>query len=555
MEKTELQLTIRCKNDGKTYQIADGSSLLDVGNVVKPELAFPVVSAKVNNVARGLDFRLFNNADVEFFDITDRAGMRTYTRSLLFVVAKAVEDLYDGVHLGVDAPISNGYYLSLRHADNVEVCLADIRRRVDEIIAADIPFRRVVAPTDEAIKVFEKAGMNSKVKLLRSIGDLYTIYYMLDGYPGYYFSEMCPSTGYISLYGLEKYHDGLLLRLPDPDRKGQLKPMVRQEKMLAVFEENHNWQDLGCLRTVGELNEACARGYTTDVINVSEALQEKKICHVAEAIQARNTVRLVLISGPSSSGKTTFSKRLSVQLMACGMRPFPISMDEYFVPRVDTPLDENGNYDFESIYALNLPLLADHLHRLFDGQEVELPHYDFQTGQSVASGKRVKLRPNDVLIMEGIHALNPKLTETIDAALKYKVYVSALTSIQLDDHNYIPTTDNRLLRRIVRDHKYRGYSATDTIRRWPSVMAGEQKWIFPYQEEADAMFNSALLFELAGLRDLALPLLEMVPQNVPEYAEAHRLRKFLRFINPISTKDLPPISLLREFLGGSSFKY
>ncbi len=548
-------LTIKCINDGKDHTIAEGSSLLDVCRMVKPQLRSAVVSAKVNTVARGLDYRLYHNSDVEFLDISHKSGMRTYTRTLLFILSKAVADLYDGVQVSMEATISNGYYVNLRHTENATISIADIKARMDSLIAADLPFERVECHTDEAIEVFKKAGLNSKATLLKSINKLYTTYYTLDGYPGYYFSHMCPTTGYITLYGIERYHDGLLLRLPDPDNPGELQPMVRQDKMLEVFNEHHRWQELGHLRTVGELNELCAKGHHVEVINVSEALQEKKICHIAEAIEAKSTVRLVLIAGPSSSGKTTFSKRLSIQLMACGLRPCPISMDEYFLPRVKTPKDADGNYDFESIDALNLPLLASHLEQLFEGKEVELPHYDFMTGESVASGKKLRLSPKDVLVMEGIHALNPRLTETIPAALKYKVYVSALTTILLDDHNYIPTNDNRLLRRIVRDYKYRGYSALETIRRWPSVTAGEKKWIFPFQEEADVMFNSALLFELAGLRSQALPLLDMVPEDVPEYAEAFRLSKFLNYINPISISELPQTSLLREFMGGSSFKY
>ena len=548
-------LKVRCINNGNTYEVPEGCSLQELCDIVKPNLRFAPVSAKVNNVSQGLNVRLFYNSDVEFVDITNRSGMRTYTRTLLFVLAKAVEERYRGVHISVEAPISNGYYINLRHADDVAIDVTEICKRIDDIIAKDIPLEKIVCPTDQAIEVFEQAGMKSKVKLLRTIGSLYTTYFTLDGYPGYYFGDMCPSTKFITLYGLEKYHEGLLLRLPDPERVGELKPVIKQEKMLEVFNENHRWQDLGCLRTVGELNEACANGHTNDVINVSEALQEKKICHIAEAIQAKKSVKLVLISGPSSSGKTTFSKRLSVQLMACGLRPCPISMDEYFLPREQTPKDENGNYDFESIDALNLPLLTEHLASLFAGQEVELPHFDFQSGKSLKSGKKLKLEQNDILIMEGIHALNPKLTSSLDNSFKFKIYVSALTTIQLDDQNYISTTDNRLLRRIVRDYKYRGYSAVDTIRRWPDVGRGEHKWIFPYQEEADVMFNSALLFELAGLRTQALPLLEMVPENCPEYSEAYRLRKFLAYINPIGIKSLPPISLLREFMGGSSFKY
>lgn len=548
-------LTVRCVNNGKKIEIAEGCKLSELLEKADVDLKYRAMAARVNNVSRGLDFRLYNNADVEFLDICSSSGMRTYMRTLLFVVAKAVEDLYEGVHVSVEAPISNGYYLNLRHAENFQVDIDQIRKRMDEIIAQDIPFKREVCPTQDAIKVFEAAGMRSKVKLLKSISSLYTTYYTLDGYPGYFFSNMCPSTGYISLYGIEPYHDGLMLRLPDPEHEGELKPVVNQDKMLSVFAENHRWQDLGCLRTVGELNEVCAKGFTNDVINVSEALQEKRICHIAEDIHDRGTVRLVLIAGPSSSGKTTFSKRLGVQLMACGLRPLAISMDDYFLPRKDTPKGPDGNPDFESIFALNLPLLADHMERLFRGEEVELPRYDFHTGDSLMSGNTIKMQPKDVLIMEGIHALNPKLTETLAPETKYRIYVSALTTLQLDDQNYIPTTDNRLLRRIVRDYKYRGYSARDTISQWPKVTAGEHKWIFPFQEEADAMFNSALLFELACLRIQALPLLEMVPENCKEYAEAHRLAKFLKYINPINIDTLSPTSLLREFMGGSSFSY
>lgn len=548
------KLTIRCGNDGQTYEVAEGISLLELCNTVKPELRFRAVSAKVNNVARGLNRRIYNNADVTFLDITDPSGLRTYTRTLLFILNKAVSKLYDGCHISVEAPVSNGFFVYLRHSDDHQIDVDAIKTAMDDIISSDIPFERVVCPTGEAIRLFEQQGMMSKAKLLRTSGTLYTTYYTLDGFPDYYYSDLCPSSGWIDLYGLEACRDGVLLRLPDPEVAGELRPFVKQEKMLDVFKEHRIWQFIGGIRTIGDLNEICAEGYTNEVINVSEALQEKKVCHIAEEIEARKTVRLVLISGPSSSGKTTFSKRLSVQLMVCGIRPYAFSMDDYFVPRTQTPRDADGNYDYESVDALNLPLLADHLQRLFAGEEVELPRYDFKTGESGPSGKRLKLGPKDVLIMEGIHALNPKLTAQLDDALKYKVYVSALTSIQLDNQNYISTRDNRLLRRIVRDYKYRGYSAADTIGRWSSVAKGENKWIFPFQEEADAMFNSALLFELALLRVQALPLLEMVPENLPEYAEAYRLRKFLKYINPIVIEALPPTSLLREFLGGSSFR-
>lgn len=551
-----MDISIRCINDHKVYTTREGISLLDLCRQLAPSKEKVFVSAKVNNVNRGLDYRVYNNSDVEFLDISSTLGMAVYTRTLLFVLSKAVASLYPGVHLSVEAPISNGYYIYLRKPEgsDIHTNVQDIRREMDKIISKDIPFQRVVCPTDQAIALFDRHGMQSKSTLLRTTGRLYTTYYLLEDYPDYYYSALCPSTGYIRLYGLENYHDGLLLRLPDPASPDKLKPHLRQDKMLEVFNEHHRWQDLGCLRTIGEMNEYCAKGYTNDLINVSEALQERKICHIAEDIAGRKA-KLVLIAGPSSSGKTTFSKRLSVQLMTCGIRPRPISLDDYFLPRVQTPKDAEGNYDYESIDALNLPLLYDQMHRLFEGEEVELPKYDFQSGESLPSGTRLKLAANDVLVIEGIHALNPKLTKKVPAELKYKVYVSALTTIQLDDHNYIPTSDNRLLRRIVRDYKFRGYSAQQTISRWPSVQAGERKWIFPFQENVDVMFNSALLFELAGLRTQALPLLEMVPENVPEYAEAYRLRKFLGYINPIKITGLPQDSLLREFLGGSSFHY
>lgn len=551
---TEI-LKIRCTNDGKCYRIAEGTSLLEMSRTVSLPGLGRIVAAKVNNAPRGLDYRLFNNADVEFADISASYGMRTYVRTLTFILGKAISNLYEGVSFSVEAPVSNGYYINLRGTEGIRTDAADIRREMEAIIARDLPFKRIVCPTDEAIEVFQRHGMDSKVKLLRSIGRLYTEYYTLDDYPDNYYGALCPSTGFIFLFGLENYSEGLLLRLPDPNNAGELKPMVRQDKMLEIFNEHHRWQDLGCLRTIGEMNELCAKGYANMLINVSEALQEKKICHIAENIEARKQVKLVLVAGPSSSGKTTFSKRLSVQLMTCGLRPRALSLDDYFLPRVQTPLDENGEYNYETIEALNLSLLAEQLQQLFDGNEVELPRYDFQLGESVRSGNRMKLEPNDILVIEGIHALNPRLTAAIDEKYKYKVYVSALTTIQLDDHNYISTSDNRLLRRIVRDSKFRASSAADTIARWPSVRAGEEEWIFPFQENVDAMFNSALLFELATLRTQALPLLEMVPEKTPEYAEASRLRKFLHYINPIDITALPQDSLLREFLGGSSFHY
>ncbi|MBP5629084.1 MAG: nucleoside kinase [Bacteroidaceae bacterium] len=550
-----MKITIRCINDGKSYQVSEGASLLDIGHQIMPDKMSEIVVGKVNNRVAGLTARVYNNSDIEFSGIASPYGMRTYTRTLLFILSKAVGNLYKGVSVSVEAPISNGYYICLRHSHGRLVDSADVRKEMDKLIAQNLPFVQQRKPADEVIAMYERAGMTSKVKLLRSTGRLYTTYYTLDGYPDNYYGALCPSTGYIKLYGLENYYDGLLLRLPDPAVPNKLKPAIKQEKMLEVFNTYHRLQELGGVRTIGDLNEVCAQGYTNDVINVWEAFQERQICHMAEDIVAKRTIKMVLVAGPSSSGKTTFSKRLSVQLMTCGYKPVPISLDDYFVPRAQTPRDEKGDYDYETIEALNLPLLAEQLQQLFEGKEVELPRYDFVTGESVPSGKHLKLLPHDIVVIEGIHALNPRLTETIDDLYKYKIYVSALTTIQLDNHNYISPSDNRLMRRIVRDAQFRGSSAMDTIRRWPSVRAGERKWIIPFQENVDVMFNSALVYELASLRSQVMPLLEMVPENEPEYYEAFRLLKLLRYINPIKIFGTPQPSLLREFLGGSTFKY
>ena len=424
---------------------------------------------------------------------------------------------------------------------------------MQEIIDAKLPLRRHECTTEEAIKVFE--GRESKVKLLRSTGSLYTTYYDIDGYKDYYYGSLLTNTSQLKLFGLEKYFDGLLLRIPSLKDPGQLGELIHQDKMFDIFKEHHHWQDILGLRTIGDLNEAVDKGMTTDLINLSEALQEKKIAHIADEIAARKKVKMVLIAGPSSSGKTTSCKRLSIQLLTNGIKPIAISLDDYFVDREHTPKDENGEYDYESLYALNIPLLNQQMNDLFNGMEIELPKYNFQTGRSEKSGKKLKMHENDVLVVEGIHALNPELTAQIPDEQIFRVYASAFTTILLDSHNYVPTTDNRLLRRIIRDYKYRGVNAMETIHRWPSVRAGENKWIFPFQENADAMFNTAMIFELAVIKQQAVPLLEQVPENCDEYSEAYRLLKFLKYIKPITNRQVPPTSLLREFLGGSSFKY
>lgn len=553
-------LQIYCKNNNSTREFPEGSSLLDIYNGFNLAMPYGPVSAKVNNKVESLDFRVYYNKDIEFLDITSSSGMRTYVRSLFFILVKAVEELYPQGSISLEHPISKGYFCKL-HIDRT-IGLDDVQRikqKIQEIIAADIPYTRTESHTEEVVRLFEKRGMMDKARLLDTYGQLYSYYYQLGDTVDCYYSSLVPSTGYIRLFDIVKYYDGLLLRIPSRENPTKLEEVVKQEKMLEVFQEYHRWNQILGISTVGDLNVACNHGHATDLINVSEALQEKKIAQIADEITHRNQdgkrVKLVLISGPSSSGKTTFSKRLSIQLMTNGLKPYPISLDDYFVNRNDTPLDENGKHDFESLYAVDLPFFEEQLTTLLNGGEVELPRYNFTTGKREMSGKKLRIDEHMILIIEGIHALNPALTPHIPNENKYKVYVSALTTILLDNHNYIPTTDNRLLRRIIRDYKYRNYSAEETIARWPSVRAGEEKWIFPYQENADAMFNSALLFELAVLKDYVEPVLRKVPNRCPEYSEAHRLLRFLNYFVSVQDKELPPTSLLREFLGGSSFQY
>ncbi len=553
-------LQIYCKNNNSTREFPEGSSLLDIYNGFNLSMPYGPVSAKVNNKVESLDFRVYYNKDIEFLDITSSSGMRTYVRSLFFILVKAVEELYPQGSISLEHPISKGYFCKL-HIDRT-IGLDDVQRikqKMQEIIAANIPYTRTESHTEEVVRLFEKRGMLDKSRLLDTYGQLYSYYYQLGDTVDCYYSSLVPSTGYIRLFDIVKYYDGLLLQIPNRKNPTKLEEVVKQEKMLEVFQEYHRWNQILGISTVGDLNVACNHGHATDLINVSEALQEKKIAQIADEITHRNQdgkrVKLVLISGPSSSGKTTFSKRLSIQLMTNGLKPYPISLDDYFVNRNDTPLDENGKHDFESLYAVDLPFFEEQLTTLLNGGEVELPRYNFTTGKREMSGKKLRIDEHMILIIEGIHALNPALTSHIPNENKYKVYVSALTTILLDNHNYIPTTDNRLLRRIIRDYKYRNYSAEETIARWPSVRAGEEKWIFPYQENADAMFNSALLFELAVLKDYVEPVLRKVPNRCPEYSEAHRLLRFLNYFVSVQDKELPPTSLLREFLGGSSFQY
>ena len=549
-------IQIRCKNNKKTQKVEIGSTLFDVFSAFDLKMTHGPVSARVNNKVEGMHYRVYNSKDVEFLDMASASGSRAYTRTLFFVLCKAVQDIYPNTDVVIDIPVSNGFYVDIRLGRPVvEEDVNILRRRMQEIIDAKMPIRRYMVPTEDAIALFQEKGDVEKVKLLMTSGSIYTTYYKIGEYVDFYYGTLLTNTSGLYLFGLEKYYDGMLLRIPslkDPDKLGE---MTKQDKMFDIFKEHHRWQDILGIRTVGDFNQAIEAGHATDIINISEALQEKKIANIAEDIANRQGVKLVLLAGPSSSGKTTSCKRLSIQLAVNGLKPLQISLDDYFVDRDRTPKDDNGEYDFESIYALNLDLLNEQFNALFRGEEVELPKYDFPSGKSVKSGKKLKMEPNNVLVVEGIHALNPELTAHIPQEQIYRVYASALTTILLDNHNYIPTTDNRLLRRIIRDYKYRGVSAQETIHRWPSVRAGENKWIFPYQENADAMFNTAMLYELSVIKMQAEPLLQQVPENCEEHAEAYRLLKFLKYFKGIPYNNLPPTSLLREFLGGSSFHY
>ena len=550
------KIQIRCKNNKKSQKVEIGSTLFDVFSSFDLKMTHGPVSARVNNKVEGMHYRVYNSKDVEFLDMNSASGSRAYTRTLFFVLCKAVQDIYPNTDVVIDIPVSNGFYVDIRLGRPVvDEDVNILRRHMQEIIDSKMPIRRFTVPTEEAIALFQEKGDVEKVKLLRTSGSIYTTYYKIGEYVDYYYGTLLTNTSQLYLFGLEKYYDGMLLRIPSVSNPDELGEMTRQDKMFDIFKEHHRWQEILGIRTVGDFNQAIDAGHATDIINISEALQEKKLAKIAEEIASRKGVKLVLLAGPSSSGKTTSCKRLSIQLAVTGLKPLQISLDDYFVDRDKTPKDENGEFDFESIYALNLDLLNEQFNALFRGEEVELPKYDFPSGKSVKSGKKLKLEPNNVLVVEGIHALNPELTAHVPEEQIFRVYASALTTILLDNHNYIPTTDNRLLRRIIRDYKYRGVSAQETIRRWPSVRSGENKWIFPFQENADAMLNTAMLYELSVLKMQAEPLLQQVPENCEEFAEAYRLLKFLKYFKGIPYNNLPPTSLLREFLGGSSFHY
>ena len=552
-------LKIYCKNTGTTQEFQEGATLAEMLPRFEFERPFDILCAKVNNVAQGLKYRAFNSRDVEFLDYRSYTGRSAYCRSLCFLLSKACLDLFPDCKLKMRRPISKGYFCELRKGSPVTAeDVARISGRMREIVQGDAPFKRVEVRTDDAIALFRGMGYDDKVKLLETSGQTYIRYHTLEGTPDYYYDALVPSAGYLKVWDLSPYEDGMLLRVPDrhaPDKLARFEP---QPKTYEVFRESLRWNAIMNLDNVGDVNHACQKGHATELIQVAEALQEKKIVQIAEEINRRyqdGNLRLVLITGPSSSGKTTVAKRLSIQLMACGLKPLTVSTDDYFVNRVDTPRLPDGSFDFDNFDTVDHEAMQNDLIKLLDGEEVQVPEYNFVTGIREYNGKTLRLTPGAVLLVEGIHALNTGLTDRIPDAAKFRIFINTIVSISLDDHNCIPTSDNRLLRRIVRDYNKGAFSAQETIANWPNVRRAEVKWIYPFQETADVLFNSAYLVEFAVIRLHAERILATVPRNCPEYSEANRLLKFLSYFTPVSDRQIPPTSLLREFVGGSSFKY
>ncbi len=548
---------VYCKNTKETKRFPEGTSLLQMLSEFDCHRPYPIVSAKVNNVSQGLKFKVYQNKDIEFIDVRESSGMRVYSRSLCFLLYKAASDVFPGSKLYMEHPISHGYFCHLRKADDTEVSEQDLvvlEKRMKELVEKDLPFHRYDVQTERAIKEFRKAGYEDKVKLLETSGEAYTDYYTLGETSDYYYGKLVPSTGYLKVWGILPYHDGLLLQLPSREDPSRVADFVDQPRTYEIFKEALRWNIIMGLGTVGDVNEAFLKGRASELIQIAEALQEKKIVKIAEEIDRRyrseTPLKVVLITGPSSSGKTTFCKRLSVQLKACGLKPMSMSTDDYFVNRTDTPKFPDGSYDFDNFDTVDHALMEKHIMQLIGGEEVDVPEYNFVTGLREYNGKKLKLGEGCILLIEGIHALNPDLTSDIPESAKFKIFINTLTGANLDNHNWIPTSDNRLLRRIVRDYNKGAFTARESISNWQNVLEAEEKWIYPFQETADVMFNSAYLIEFAVMKNHAEPILRTVPQNCAEYAEAHRLLKFIHYFTPVPDKEIPATSLLREFIGG-----
>lgn len=553
-------VNVFCVNTGTSLSFPEGTTLMDILPSFNIQSKYPIIAAKVNNVTQGLKFRVFNSRQVEFLDYTTYIGRSVYCNSLCFLLCKAARDVFPGCRVVLRRPISKGYFCTVTKEDNTVLTYEDLDKitsRMKEIVDADMPFRRHDVRVEEAIKIFEDMGYEDKVKLIQSTGEVYVNYYTLDGTADHYYEALLPSTGYMKVWSLTMYKGGLLLRVPDRHDPDQLAPFTEQPKTFEVFSENLKWNRIMGLDNVGDVNLACQKGEASDLIKIAEALQEKKIVQIAEEIEARvndqdDPVKIVLITGPSSSGKSTFCKRLSIQLKACGIRPISFSTDDYFVNRLDTPKLPDGSFDFDNFDTVDHAYLQSDVMKLLNGETVEVPEYNFVTGLREFNGKKLKLEPGSILLIEGIHALNPRLTDRVPESSKYRIFINTITSISLDDHNCIPTSDNRLLRRIVRDFNKGAFTARESIMHWPNVRRSEVKWIYPYQECADVLFNSAYLVEFAVVRAHAERILMTVPKNCPEYSEAHRLKKFLSYFTPVSDKEVPSTSLLRSFIGGSS---
>ena len=553
-------VNIFCVNTKTSMTFPEGTTLMEMLPSFEFDRPYPILCAKVNNVSQGLKYRAFNSRQVEFLDYTSYIGRSVYCNSLCFLLCKAARDIFPECRVVLRRPISKGYFCTIDKNDGTEINETDLKLitdRMTALVEKDIPFRRHEVRTEEAVEVFSRLGHEDKIKLLNTTGDVYVNYYTLDGTPDHYYEALLPSTGYLKVWSLSMYREGILLRVPDRHNPNELAPFHEQPKTFEVFSENLKWNRIMGLDNVGDVNLACQRGEAGDLIKIAEALQEKKIVQIAEEIERRmndpeNPVKLVLITGPSSSGKSTFCKRLSIQLKACGIRPISFSTDDYFVNRLDTPRLPNGEFDFDNFETVDHKYLQSDVLKLMAGETVDVPEYNFVTGLREFNGRRLKLEPGSILLIEGIHALNPRLTDQVDESSKYRIFINTITSISLDDHNCIPTSDNRLLRRIVRDFNKGAFTARESIMHWPNVRRSEVQWIYPYQENADVLFNSAYLVEFAVLRAHAERILMTVPKNCPEYSEAHRLKKFLSYFTPVSDKDVPATSMLRGFIGGSS---